>query len=144
MDSSSPYIQGRQNTANSDGSWRKIFLKLLKLDDESLDKGRLKIFHVAVNKGSVGSECKKLPPTSAAAAQHSRRVYWQVQTWMENDLDCNEWGWFCSTQGEYKAVISTLPYVDLLAHAASIIVLTTMKTQASNQWMITDFFHNIK
>ena len=83
---------------------------LLRLDDESLDKARLRIFHVAVNKGAVGLECKKLPPTSAAAAQHSLRVYWQIQSWMGHDLYCTEWGWYYSDQGEYKPVISTLPY----------------------------------
>ena len=49
----------------------KIFLKLLKLDDESLEKAQMRIFHVAVSKGSVRLGCKKLPPTSATAAQHS-------------------------------------------------------------------------
>ena len=34
-----------------------------------------------------------LPPTSAAAYEHSLRVYHQVQAWLEQDLDPTEWGW---------------------------------------------------
>ncbi|GFY54545.1 uncharacterized protein TNIN_441451 [Trichonephila inaurata madagascariensis] len=34
-----------------------------------------------------------LPPTSAAAHQHINRVYYQVQTWLGNDLKPPKWGW---------------------------------------------------
>ena len=54
---------------------------------ESLDELRCKQF------------CQKavhpriLPPTSAAAIDHSHRVYTQVQQWIGNDIDPTEWGW---------------------------------------------------
>lgn len=34
-----------------------------------------------------------LPPTTAAAMQHSYRVYYQVQTWMGEILNPTDWGW---------------------------------------------------
>lgn len=34
-----------------------------------------------------------LPPTNAAVHQHINRVYYQVQTWLGNDLDPQQWGW---------------------------------------------------
>lgn len=34
-----------------------------------------------------------LPPTDDAAAQHSLRTYYQVQTWLGNNLLAVEWGW---------------------------------------------------
>ena len=34
-----------------------------------------------------------LPPTADAADQHFYRVYFQVQKWLSNDLDPQNWGW---------------------------------------------------
>lgn len=34
-----------------------------------------------------------LTPTSASAFQHLYRVYYQVQVWLGNELDPEEWGW---------------------------------------------------
>ena len=34
-----------------------------------------------------------LPPTSDAAAQHSFRVYSQIQEWLGNLLSPTDWGW---------------------------------------------------
>lgn len=38
-------------------------------------------------------QLSSLPPTSAAARQHINRVYYQIQTWLGNDLEPQEWGW---------------------------------------------------
>lgn len=43
------------------------------------------------NKKRVQLAC--LPPTSASAQQHFYRVYYQVQVWLGNALDPEEWGW---------------------------------------------------
>ena len=43
--------------------------------------------HTAKNKLQANFELATLPPTSVAAAQHSFRVYHQVQMWLGNDLD---------------------------------------------------------
>lgn len=34
-----------------------------------------------------------LPPTAAAACQHLSRVYYQVQNWLGNNLNPEQWGW---------------------------------------------------
>ncbi|GBM32978.1 hypothetical protein AVEN_263474-1 [Araneus ventricosus] len=34
-----------------------------------------------------------LPPTEAAAHQHSRRVYNQIQNWLGNKKRPEDWGW---------------------------------------------------
>ena len=34
-----------------------------------------------------------LPPTRAAAQQHLNRVYYQVQVWLGNNLQPEQWGW---------------------------------------------------
>ncbi|GBN56785.1 hypothetical protein AVEN_245931-1 [Araneus ventricosus] len=49
-----------------------------------------------------------LPPTSAAASQHSVRVYLQVQMWKGNVFSTKDWGWTFE-QGYYKPVTSALP-----------------------------------
>lgn len=38
-------------------------------------------------------QLSNLPPTSAATHQHINRVYYQIQTWLGNDLEPQEWGW---------------------------------------------------
>ncbi|GBP22242.1 Histone-lysine N-methyltransferase SETMAR [Eumeta japonica] len=43
------------------------------------------------NKKQVQLSC--LPPTSASAIQHFYRVYYQVQTWLDNELNPEDWGW---------------------------------------------------
>ncbi|KAJ8733220.1 hypothetical protein PYW08_001518 [Mythimna loreyi] len=40
-----------------------------------------------------------LPPTKAAARQHSFRVYHQVQQWLGNDLPATSWGWMRGSHG---------------------------------------------
>ena len=44
---------------------------------------------------SVGAKftLANLPPTSAAARQHSLRTYLQVQQWLGKDPSPTEWGW---------------------------------------------------
>ncbi|KAK3929008.1 putative cytosol aminopeptidase [Frankliniella fusca] len=49
-----------------------------------------------------------LPPTSAAAEQHSYRVYLQVQQWLGNDLDPTAWGWRAEN-GTLVPIPTTLP-----------------------------------
>jgi hypothetical protein len=43
------------------------------------------------NKKRVQLAC--LPPISASAQQHLFRVYYQVQVWLGNKLDPEDWGW---------------------------------------------------
>ncbi|ELU07980.1 hypothetical protein CAPTEDRAFT_206230 [Capitella teleta] len=61
----------------------------------TLDKLRHYKYKQAIRKSSLTSTIKleSLPPTSAAAAQHSLRAYHQVQTWRGKMVDATAWGW---------------------------------------------------
>ena len=67
----------------------KIFFLLLNLShsDGNRDAARLWLFNAKVIKGCAAIDSTSLPPTSAAAYEHSLRVHHQVQAWLEQDLD---------------------------------------------------------
>ncbi|GBN26309.1 hypothetical protein AVEN_187191-1 [Araneus ventricosus] len=52
------------------------------------------------------SNMASLPPTEAAAHQHSLRVYHQIQHWLGNKKRPEDWGW--------KRTISGLKHVKIL------------------------------
>lgn len=62
---------------------------------QSLDKYRHIAYKRAIGHSSLSSsfQLASLPPTSAAAKQHSYRTYHTVQEWMGNTLLPTEWGW---------------------------------------------------
>lgn len=62
---------------------------------ESLDDYRHIAYKRAIGRSSLSSsfQLESLPPTSAAAKQHSYRAYLTVQEWMGNSLSPTEWGW---------------------------------------------------
>ena len=64
----------------------------------SVDDFRLAAFKRKNAKKSMHSvfQVASLPPTSAAARQHSFWTYCQVQQWLENNIDPNAWGWILS------------------------------------------------
>lgn len=66
-----------------------------KSKNKTLDEYRYYMYHQYTAKKSLKAnfDLASLPPTSAAASQHSFRVYHQVQTWLGNDLDPCQWGW---------------------------------------------------
>jgi hypothetical protein len=59
-----------------------------------------------------------LPPISASAQQHLFRVYYQVQVWLGNKLDPEEWGW--------KLVDNTLEPIQILLPPAPEKLLNTI------------------
>ena len=62
---------------------------------ESLDEYRHIAYKRAIGRSSLSSsfQLASLPPTSAAAKQHSFRTYLTVQEWMGNSLPPTDWGW---------------------------------------------------
>ena len=62
---------------------------------DTLDRYRYTCYNRSISRSSLSSSFKleSLPPTSAAAAQHSFRTYHTVQQWKGNQLDPIEWGW---------------------------------------------------
>ncbi|KAL4719828.1 hypothetical protein ACJJTC_012796 [Scirpophaga incertulas] len=59
---------------------------------DSIDKYRYLRFVKSAWKNTT-VQLSSLPPTSASAFQHLYRVYYQVQVWLGNELDPQEWGW---------------------------------------------------
>ena len=61
----------------------------------SLNEYRHVAYKRAIARSSLNSEFSlaSLPPTSAAAKQHSYRTHLTVQEWMGNSLNPTEWGW---------------------------------------------------
>ena len=62
---------------------------------QSLDEYRHVAYNRAIGRSSLSSsfQLESLPPTSAAAEQHSYCTYLTVQQWMGNTLSPTEWGW---------------------------------------------------
>jgi len=61
----------------------------------TLDKYRYTCYNRSIGRSSLTSSFKleSLPPTSAAARQHSFRTYLTVQQWQGNLLNPTQWGW---------------------------------------------------
>ncbi|GBO00185.1 hypothetical protein AVEN_172957-1 [Araneus ventricosus] len=59
---------------------------------DSIDKHRFLSF-VKNTRSNKRVQLSCLPQTSAAAYQHLYRVYYQVQVWLDNELDPENWGW---------------------------------------------------
>ena len=63
-------------------------------DGDTLDQLRVIKFHQKIASSNKVVTPENLCPTSAAAAFHSFRVYYQVQCWNgRSDLDPLQWGW---------------------------------------------------
>ena len=61
----------------------------------SLDEFRYIAYKKAIRKTPLSStfQLATLPPTTAAAKQHSFRTYLTVQEWMGRSLQSTSWGW---------------------------------------------------
>eukprot|EP00794_Sanderia_malayensis_P002695 gene2695-3114_t len=66
-------------------------------DADDLDTLRFQRFHEKVAYNTSAVQMQNLPPTSAAAGFHSKRVYLQVHYWIghANEWQPESWGWFC-------------------------------------------------
>lgn len=73
----------------------KFFLRVYKGDiNSSLDNHRYSLYKKKVSRLSLKSKffIGSLPPTSSAANQHSFRVYLQIQSWLGNHKNPEDWG----------------------------------------------------
>lgn len=62
-----------------------------KNDNITLNELRFRIYQLAKIKSSF--VLANLPPTEGAAEQHCYRAYYQLQTWLGNELTATDWGW---------------------------------------------------
>ena len=65
------------------------------LEEEDLNTLRAKRFKEKTATNTTYVQSKSLPPTAAAANQHSLRVFLQVQSWNNptSSMDPTQWGW---------------------------------------------------
>lgn len=78
--------------------------------NKTLDEHRFYMYHQHTAKKRLQAhfDLATLPPTSAAASQHSFRVYHQVQKWLGHDLDPCQWGWSL-VDNSLQPIPTTLP-----------------------------------
>ena len=81
--------------------WRK-YVSCLVWCNITLHELRYNLFE----KSLKTTKLEFLPPTSASSAQHSFRMYYQVQQWLSNKLVPEEWGWI-RRDGELQPVKTT-------------------------------------
>lgn len=62
-----------------------------KKDNITLNQLRFQKYQLAKIKSSF--ILANLPPTEGAAEQHCYRAYYQLQTWLGNELTVTNWGW---------------------------------------------------
>lgn len=72
----------------------------------NLDDLRFHLFQKSLKR--THAKLESLPPTSAAAAQHSFRCFYQVQFWKGNPLNPEKWGW-TRINGLLEPIRTTLP-----------------------------------
>lgn len=86
-----------QSIVSAGHSFLTELFKTLDKDATSLDKLRYKSYLRSAYKTSTN--LASLPPTEAAAQQHTLRVYFQVQEWLGNKKDPEQWGWKKTKEG---------------------------------------------
>ena len=77
-------------------------------NDFSLDRLRFIQFSRKAATGLTSVDPKTLPPTAAAAAHHSKRIYHQVQAWLGRHLDPVSWGWMLQNN-RYTPLMTSQP-----------------------------------
>ncbi|KAE8743484.1 hypothetical protein FOCC_FOCC010907 [Frankliniella occidentalis] len=87
-----------------------FLLSLYGSSDQFLDVARFSAYLRTVAKKPISSDIdmKYLPPSSAAARQHSFRAYYQVQEWRGAELDPTKWGWKV-VNNIFQPVMTLLP-----------------------------------
>ncbi|KAK9872193.1 hypothetical protein WA026_016247 [Henosepilachna vigintioctopunctata] len=75
--------------------------------EDNIDHFRYTQF-IKLTKLNKPVQLSTLPPTSVAAHQHINRVYYQIQTWLGNDLEPQEWGWMLEN-GILEPIRTLLP-----------------------------------
>ena len=88
---------------------------------KTLNEHRYHCYIKAVARSQINKEMQlaSLPPTSAAASQHSLRTYHQLQHWLGRDMQPIGWGWYI-LNNQLLSVMTTLqPAPDYLLNLVS-------------------------
>lgn len=73
----------------------KLVLQLYKSHslDEKISELRYKLYCKLVRTSKKKIQLSSLPPTESALREHTKRVYYQVQSWLGANLIAENWGW---------------------------------------------------
>lgn len=71
----------------------KFLLRLYGCKDENITLNGYRYQYFIKNAYKSKHNIASLPPTEAAAEQHSFRTYYQVQLWQGNVMEPEKWGW---------------------------------------------------
>lgn len=75
--------------------------------EDNIDHFRYTQF-IKLTKINKPVQLSTLPPASVAAHQYTNLVYYQIQTWLGNDLEPQEWGWMLES-GILEPIRTLLP-----------------------------------
>lgn len=83
------------STKNLEEAAKKIILKLYGINDDDMDMGNIRYRRFVALSAQSHAEIRlsSLPPTTSALILHAKRVYYQMQLWLGNNLQPQEWGW---------------------------------------------------
>lgn len=73
----------------------KFFLCIYGCKSDDIDIERFFLFKKIISRQNLNKnfDLAVLPPTSKAIEQHVYRVYFQVQTWLNKEINSSDWGW---------------------------------------------------
>lgn len=77
----------------------KIIAALYSTKKESQILQELRFIHFQKCTSKKLCKLESLPPTTGAAKQHSFRTFYQMQTWLGNKINAQQWGWKITEQG---------------------------------------------
>lgn len=95
-----PFYQPNANPKVIADNGCKLIASIYKSTNQNLEDLRYNQYRTLSTK--AGFKLEKLPPTVGAAVQHSYRVYFQLQTWLGNEVQPTEWGWKVTTANNKK------------------------------------------
>ena len=96
IDLASLFYKENQTPEAVENAGIQIFIHEYKgMNSKSLNDLRYCLYVKYIASSNAPLRPEVLPPTESAARQHARRVYHQVQTWLQlrETLDPTKWGW---------------------------------------------------
>lgn len=93
------YETGKNGKDNKDDSYlydaaERMVKLLCKCKDpkEDIESVRYRLYKKSIS-SKKKFELSQLPPTKSALRQHVKRVYFQIQAWLGENLVAEDWGW---------------------------------------------------
>lgn len=90
-----PFYEAQQKIDTLYDAAEKLVMLLYKIDGESgsLNDLRYKTYKKSIRTSKKRFQLSALPPTKSALCEHVKRVYYQIQSWLGENLNPEHWGW---------------------------------------------------